>query len=161
MVIIAGCSDKKTELPTGLLTHGEMVRVLIDIHLLEAKVQKLYLPRDSAEMVFKYFETRLLQQSNVTDSVYNASMAFYTQEIDQLKKIYDEVVDSLLSRQASKDIRLSVDSTGRFEVKIIFDSLNQEFDALQKEIDSLILWSDSTLLNDSSKFSNDSLPPRD
>jgi len=128
LVILFGCSKKKTELPQGLLSRSEMVNLLIDVHLLEAKVQKLYLTKDSAAQVYEYFEKKLMEEHHVKDSIYNLSLNFYLQELDQFKIIYDEVVDSLLARQMAKDMKFSVDSMRG--LKNVKDSIEVESDSL-------------------------------
>jgi hypothetical protein len=130
MVTLYGCTSQKTELPPGLLSRSEMVNLLIDVHLLEAKVQKLYLTKDSAVQVYQYFEKKLFKQQGVNDSLYNASLLFYTVELNELKQIYEEVVDSLLARQVALDMKMSVDSTRR--LKIVKDSIEVLFDSLER-----------------------------
>lgn len=114
-------------MPKGLLSQSEMVNLLIDVHLLEAKVQKLYLTKDSAVQVYNYFEKKLLEQHDVNDSVYNLSLNFYLKEIGEFKTIYDQVVDSLLARQVAKDMKFSVDSTRG--LKNVKDSIEVESDS--------------------------------
>ncbi|MEQ8548362.1 MAG: DUF4296 domain-containing protein [Cyclobacteriaceae bacterium] len=110
-----------------MLSQSEMVNLLIDVHLLEAKVQKLYLTKDSAVQVYNYFEKKLLEQHDVNDSVYNLSLNFYLKEIGEFKTIYDQVVDSLLARQVAKDMKFSVDSTRG--LKNVKDSIEVESDS--------------------------------
>ncbi len=81
-----------------------MVEILIDVHLLEAKIKKLYLPRDSSQVVYNHYEDMLFEESGITREQYAASTAYYVDEIDVMKGIYNQVVDSLLARQKSNNI---------------------------------------------------------
>ncbi len=96
------CTSKKKELPEGLLTHDDMVRVLIDVHILESKIKKLYLTGDSSNKVYHHYEKMLFEDLNINKATYEKSVAFYVDEIGSYKDIYEEVVDSLLARQKAK-----------------------------------------------------------
>ncbi|MEQ9304199.1 MAG: DUF4296 domain-containing protein [Marinoscillum sp.] len=104
ILFLFGCSKHKVETPDGVLSHDEMVRVLIDVHILEAKVKKLYLPRDSSQVVYHHYEKMLFKDLGIDRTEYIKSMEFYVDEIEELKTIYDEIVDSLLSRQKTNYI---------------------------------------------------------
>lgn len=80
-----------------------MVRVLIDVHMLEAKVKKLYLSHDSSKAVYDHYEKMLFSDLGITREQYNRSIEFYIDEIEEFHKIYDEVSDSLLARSKSQD----------------------------------------------------------
>jgi hypothetical protein len=80
-----------------------MVRVLIDVHILEAKVKKLYLPRDTSKMVYNHYEKMLFKDQGISKAQYEESMSYYIDEIGTMKDIYDQVVDSLLARQKTNN----------------------------------------------------------
>ncbi|MEQ8473207.1 MAG: DUF4296 domain-containing protein [Marinoscillum sp.] len=101
ILILFGCSKHKVETPRGVLSQDQMVRVLIDVHILEAKIRKLYLPGDSSKVIYKHYEKMLFKDLGITKEQYAKSMEFYVDEIDQYKSIYDQVVDSLLARQST------------------------------------------------------------
>ncbi|WP_421896117.1 DUF4296 domain-containing protein [Marinoscillum sp.] len=105
IVLLGSCSKKQTEIPADVLSHDQMVRVLIEVHLLEAKVKKLYIRGDSSQLVYNHFEKMLFEEQEITREQCRRSMEFYVEEIENYKAIYDEVVDSLLARQKAKDIR--------------------------------------------------------
>lgn len=99
------CSKKQTETPPGVLGRDQMVRTLVDVHLLEAKVKKLYLNRDSSEAVFAHYEQLLFNDLGISKEEYEKSMEFYVDNIQEMRSIYDEVVDSLLARQKAQDFQ--------------------------------------------------------
>ena len=104
LLIFVNCSKKEPERPPNVLTRDQMVRVLIDVHILEAKVKKLYLPRDSSKLIYNHYEKMLFDEMGITKEQYTESMSFYVDDIETMKAIYDQVVDSLLSRQKSNNI---------------------------------------------------------
>ena len=83
-----------------------MVEVLIEVHVLEAKVKKLYLSRDSSKVVYNHYEKMLFDDLGISQEQYTESLAFYVDQIDQMQGIYDQVVDSLLDRQKSGNVNL-------------------------------------------------------
>ena len=101
-LILAACSKKDTEIPAGVLSKDQMVRVLIDIHLLESKVKKLNLKVDSSQAVYRHYEQLLLEDLEISREQYDRSLEFYVDEIELLKDIYEEVSDSLLARTKSE-----------------------------------------------------------
>lgn len=97
ILVLIGCSNQ-TEVPPGVLSHDEMVRVLIDVHILESKVKKLYLNHDSSKSVYKHYEKMLFSDLGITREQYNESLDYYVGEIEELNDIYNDVSDSLLAR---------------------------------------------------------------
>lgn len=72
-----------------------MARVLLDIHLSEAQVNRAVHQYDTARMAFKYAQKEILKKHGVTDSAFRHSYDYYVQEPETLDKIYETVIDSL------------------------------------------------------------------
>jgi hypothetical protein len=107
--IMIGCNNKK---PESLITKKDMVAILIDLHMAEAKVNSLSLSSDSAHGLFKVFEKQLYDKYQVTDSIYLKSFNYYLNELDAMDDIYTSVVDTLIRRQ--KMIDPSISERARF-----------------------------------------------
>lgn len=103
-MLLGGCLSKETKIPEGVLSRQEMVRVLIDVHILEAKVKKLYLSKDSMEAVYNHYERKLFEDLGVDRAVYQRSFSFYVDHLDLMEQVYNEVSDSLLARSKSYEI---------------------------------------------------------
>jgi len=103
--VIFSCTSGKKELPEKILTHDQMVRTMIDVHILEAKIKKLYINADSSKKLYDHYETMLFDDLNIDRLDYENSIGYYANEITSYKNIYDEVVDSLLARQKTKDAK--------------------------------------------------------
>ena len=68
---------------------------LKDLYMLETKVKDLRLTKDSAKVVFAYYEKKLYEEHNLTDSLYRESIKYYLDDIKGLTKIYEIIADSL------------------------------------------------------------------
>ena len=75
IVILISCS--KSEYPDNVLSQDEMVSILIEVHLLEAKIQKLYLKEDSSKVLYDHYEDMLFDDLEVDRERYNNSMIYY------------------------------------------------------------------------------------
>lgn len=77
-----------------------MVSVLIDIHLLEAKMDIMrIIPKDSAQYVYDKLETELFALKKIGKTDYLNSYEYYMSQPDELAKIYGTIVDSLMKTQ--------------------------------------------------------------
>ncbi|HYC86916.1 MAG TPA: hypothetical protein VEB86_16905 [Chryseosolibacter sp.] len=60
--VVLACTPQDEQPAEGVLSHAEMVEVLQDIYIAEEKVNRLTLPRDSAERVFQLMEVKILNR---------------------------------------------------------------------------------------------------
>jgi hypothetical protein len=93
--------------PRNILSDEQMVQVLMDIYLTEEKVNRLSLPRDSAQKIFPLFKERVLKHAHISDSVFNQSMEYYMEHPKKFDKIYTALIDSLMLREQA----VSLDTT--------------------------------------------------
>ncbi|XOV91106.1 MAG: DUF4296 domain-containing protein [Bacteroidota bacterium] len=91
------CSNE--EVPEGVLDKDKMMEVLMEIHILEAKIQKLYVPADSSELLYHHYEKMLFDDLGVTEEEYDKSLIYYVDHSDELGRMYFQIVDSLMLRQ--------------------------------------------------------------
>ena len=96
LTVLLSCARKNEEPPAGVLSKPEMVALLQEIYLKEAKISKLSLPFDSSQAIFQRVEDELFKQYEVTDTLYSASMDWYYEHPDQLQEVYEILVDSLM-----------------------------------------------------------------
>ncbi|MEO9966775.1 MAG: DUF4296 domain-containing protein [Reichenbachiella sp.] len=93
VIVGFGCTstvEKKAAIPSEL-----MVELLTDIHILEARVDKLRLPSDSAHMIFNTLQQEIFDKYGVDKSSYEESYQYYLSEPAVFDGIYNVVVDSL------------------------------------------------------------------
>lgn len=92
-------SCKEKEEREDVLSKKEMVQVLSQIYVIEDKVNRLSLDRDSAQVVFNELMIRLRDSTGVSDSVLKRSLKYYTDRPDQMQEVYTALVDSLNLRE--------------------------------------------------------------
>ena len=135
-VLFGSCSGKE-ELPAGFLSQKEMTHLMIEIHILEAKVGRLGISTDSAKIVYNHLEKEVFAGSGTDSTSYFKSFDYYSKHPDLFAVVYSAVVDSLmemdsrekLKREAAKEALRKADSLGQ-----VPDSLQIEPDHLPKRM---------------------------
>lgn len=98
LVILGACAAK--EQPEDLIEKEKMVKLLMEIHLLEAKMTQVPVePSDSAVVVYNHFEKLLFEEFDITKDQYETSFNYYVDNTAEFEKIYNAVVDSLMQRE--------------------------------------------------------------
>jgi hypothetical protein len=104
LALLTGCAmPEEVKPPPQLLSKGELVSLLVQLHLLEARVESSRLSPDSARALFQQQKSEILRKNNVSekDSVLPRSYRFYAVNHKDMDEIYKVVVDSL-ERRATK-----------------------------------------------------------
>ncbi|HMP98231.1 MAG TPA: DUF4296 domain-containing protein [Cyclobacteriaceae bacterium] len=99
MISIGLFACRSERSPGEVLSEKEMVKVLIEIYMAEARVMEMHVDRDSAERVFQAYEQRIYQKLNIPEEDYKRSYQYYLENSSKLEKIYTAVVDSLSLRE--------------------------------------------------------------
>ena len=99
-----GCGGKQPR-PVGILSAEEMVEMYSEMYLAEEKVNRLALPRDSANKVFKVIEQKVFEKNKVADSVFRQSINYYMNHPREMEQIYTAVVDSLNLREQRTTVK--------------------------------------------------------
>ena len=108
LILVCACGEE--EPPDNILTREQMVDVLKDIYIAEAKIARLSLNKDSAQVVYRYYEDSIFHRKGLNDSIYNYSLNYYMRTPDELDKIYEAVLDSLnLQKQKLNKSKESTD----------------------------------------------------
>jgi hypothetical protein len=84
------------EVPEDVLSEQEMVSLLQEIYLTEAKISKLSLPFDSSKALYDMVEEHIFREYDVEDSLYSRSLEWYYAHPDKLHEVYETLVDSLM-----------------------------------------------------------------
>lgn len=104
LALLMGCVGEP-EKPVDLIEKPEMVELLIQVHLLEAKVNKV--PKrtgDSTQFLFNHYQNLLFEDMNIDSVSYRSSMTYYLDNPKELISIYEAVVDSLALRAKNRNI---------------------------------------------------------
>lgn len=85
--------------PAVLVPKDQMVRLLTQLHLLEARVDASRLSPDSGRALFQAQQRELLRQVGTTNSDFKHSYRYYGVHGKDLEEIYQAVIDSLGQQQ--------------------------------------------------------------
>ncbi len=82
-----------------------MAKILADIHLTEAKVNRLsFQAYDSTQVVFNELERRIMAKYKVDTTRYKASYRFYAENPELMVDIYNETLNILDDKKKRKEI---------------------------------------------------------
>ncbi|MGW8121107.1 DUF4296 domain-containing protein [Roseivirga echinicomitans] len=83
------------QVPEGLLTESQMVKLLVDIRVAEGKVTHLLLTPDSAQKVFNILERRIFEEHGIDTTAYKSSYQYYLLHPKLGGSIFTAAMDSL------------------------------------------------------------------
>ncbi|WP_400190280.1 DUF4296 domain-containing protein [Hymenobacter sp. B81] len=100
LVLFSQCDRPEDPVPPArLLPRDQMVRVLIDLHLTESRVEASNLSPDSAKALFNQQLRDLYWRHKVEEKVFRDSYHYYGIHDKDLEEIYTTVLDSLKQRE--------------------------------------------------------------
>jgi len=102
LAVLGGCAiPEEVPPPAQLLPKEKMVSLLVQLHLLEARVEASRLPPDSARALFQAQKQALLWKNDVSvpDSLLERSYRYYAVNNKDIDEIYKAVIDSLELRK--------------------------------------------------------------
>ena len=101
VIIMLGCNGSKK--PENLMTKQEMASLLIEVHLIEARLDIMrILPKDSLLYVYNKLEDELFEKKQVSRDTYLDSYEYYFERPKEMTQIYNIVVDSLMEKQNTR-----------------------------------------------------------
>ena len=86
---------KKEEIPADILPKNKMTAILTDIHLNEAMINEQRYKRDSLPEISSTFYCNIFEKHETTADEFQKSLDYYSFHLDELKKVYQEVVAEL------------------------------------------------------------------
>lgn len=100
LICATSCGRKRVEkIPSGIVVPDTMVKVLVDVHLLQASIQ-LGIGQDGQDTNTKAAFERIWKKHSMTEDKYNKSIEFYTLHPSVLDSIYDKVINTLSLQKA-------------------------------------------------------------
>lgn len=94
-----GC-QAKDELPEDILSHQEMVQLLIDVRITEGKINAVTQFKRYEYELYSILEKEIFEKHKVDSSAYVRSHNYYLSHPELYLAITDEVIDSLKVRQS-------------------------------------------------------------
>ncbi|WP_229215138.1 DUF4296 domain-containing protein [Dyadobacter bucti] len=105
-VQFSGCANEE-KAPKNTLSQDQMVTILTDIHLAEARVNKLQLRSlDSSLMIFNKLKSEIWKKHKVDTLAYRESYSYYMTHPQQMTQIYEKVNKKIELREKSNNIKL-------------------------------------------------------
>jgi len=99
VVCLCGCGPEEVKVPSHILSHEKMVGVMTDVLILESIYNHNKHSKDST-VTSRDSYMNIFNQHNITDSVFNASLDFYTQHPLFLREVYADVITEISTLQA-------------------------------------------------------------
>jgi len=94
-IFLWSCSQTQ-ELPQGVLNKEEMIEVLLDVYMAQAKIAKeRSIERDSAEVLYRHYQDYILKQRNSDTITFYNSLTYYFEHPEDFEIINEIVLDSL------------------------------------------------------------------
>jgi len=83
----------------NIISRDKMVAVLVDIHLVEAKIKVSQDPTFNKDYYTKIYFDSILKKNAVTAEQFRQSLLYYQDDIDKMDKIYADVISQLTMYQ--------------------------------------------------------------
>jgi hypothetical protein len=100
VVLIASLfSCKQEQKEVAPLSKDQMVSLMMEIYLAEARTAMVPVGKDSAYRLFVPHQDSLMQRMGIQDSTLRASYSYYLKHPADLEAIYDAIIDSLSLRE--------------------------------------------------------------
>ena len=96
--INVGCNYSDSP-PDPLLNQHVMSNILIDIHLLEAKINTLGKKGDTSFQIYDHFEKLILEKHDVDSLVFVQNLAYYMRNPSLIENVYTNIIDTLVFRE--------------------------------------------------------------
>ncbi len=96
--MFASCNEEKPK-PINLISEGEMVEVLVELHLAEARMEVINIPQDSIRPLLKARYAEIFKDLEVDSSAFNQTFSHYEQDPKQMDLLYEKVVNELVARE--------------------------------------------------------------
>lgn len=125
-VLFVACLEKE-KLPDNILPQKKMTHIMIQVHLLEAKIGQLGISMDSAKVVYQYFERVVLKKAGIDSTRYFESFNYYSIHPEFFADVYAAVTDSLMEMESKEKLKKEAIKRKKEEA----DSLKMKSDAIQ------------------------------
>jgi hypothetical protein len=132
-LLVASCNSILNSSPSGTLSENKMADILVDIHLSEATMNVLndsiVRLNDTTQLRIRF--AQIFAKNDVDPDDFNTSLTYYLGHIEELDKIYVEVINRLTELEATlqpkpiqNTIRLNPDQNRLLMRNIWYKSMN-------------------------------------
>ncbi len=102
LLVLVACQRETSDADVnGVLSKDKMVHILTDLHLVEAQAGASGLNYDSTLILYNELERQVLAKHNTDTAQYRRSYRYYSDNVEDLDRIYARVIDSLSVRETT------------------------------------------------------------
>lgn len=94
------CGKKEAETPQGVLSSEQMISVLADIHIAEARLQIADVRSSNPDLKNKYV-AEVLSRHKINTSVFARSFDYYSSHPEIFSQMYEKVIEEISKKQAA------------------------------------------------------------
>ena len=91
-----------SEVEEKIIDKEDMVKILIEMHLVEKSIDNLKLDADTSRALFKIKEDQIFDKYSIDEELYRKSFSYYFFDPKELDVVYERVIDSLMLYQQIK-----------------------------------------------------------
>jgi hypothetical protein len=106
------CVDQEVEVPTGMLSHQEMVDILVDVHVIEGARSGTLILGDTNSIPDYY--SRIYLKHNTTEQDFKTSFDWYTHHPEKLKMVYEDVIVAL--SKLEEEVKATGDTATSYQI---------------------------------------------
>lgn len=92
---VFACTSPVSPAPDDLIPTEKMTSILVDVHVAEARIESMGLMLDTGAVHYKKLQQEIFKKHNISEKTFQKSYKHYLDNVSELDKIYEKVVDSL------------------------------------------------------------------
>lgn len=100
LLLLASCENPDPK-PKNMLSDEDMVKVLSELHLVEARADMLSIPQDSLRPLLEKRYDEIFAELDIDTAAFNATFAYYEHNPAQMDSLYQKVVDNLVELESN------------------------------------------------------------
>lgn len=95
ILFLSACQNSKDELPEGVIAKSKMIKILTEVHILEASINYENISIGIRNQYNNTHYQELFKRFEVDKVSFDTSLVYYKQNLEQFKEIYDSVFYNL------------------------------------------------------------------
>ena len=105
-LFLISCSGKpEVEIPNDIIAQDSMVKILIDIHILEAASQMITEVDAQRDFKQEEFYEFIYKKHHTTKEAFDKSYLYYSAQSELLEEIYSNVMNELSKKQGELGVK--------------------------------------------------------
>jgi len=101
IVLFLSCNNNNGDKPLKAIPEKQFVSVLVDIHIADAGLNVVNLKKNYANFNADDYYDHVLKKHNVTKEQFNETIKYYSFNLNDFDRIYDQVISELSKADAN------------------------------------------------------------